>query len=104
MLNGKHTNHHLSTLKNILQCGVVHTSNLSRYDLLLLILLTGTLIRCRSLIVILPRWHRAVTCEVPQITTMVTRVVVGACNLSQASAPAAVVKDVVPTAAIAVVA
>ena len=81
MINGKHTRHHLSTLRNILQCGVVHTSSFSRYDLFLLILLTGTLTQCGSLVVILPRWHRAVTCEVLQITTVVTGVVVGACNL-----------------------
>ena len=104
MINGEHTRHHLGALRNFLQSGVVHATSLGRYNLLFLILLAGTLIRCRSLIVILPRWHRAVTCEVPQITTMVTRVVVGACNLWQASAPAAVVEDVVPTAAVAVVA
>jgi len=94
----------MGALRDFFQGGVVHVTSLGRYNLLLLILLAGTLTRRKSLVVILPRWHAAVTCEVPQITTMVTRVVVGACNLWQASAPAAVVEDVVPTAVVAVVA
>ena len=81
MINGEHTRHHLGALRNFLQNGVVHATSLNGYNLLLLILLTGTLTRNGSLIVILPRWHRAVTREVPQITTIVTGVVVGVCNL-----------------------
>ena len=81
MINGEHTCHHLSALWNLLQSGVVHATSLGRYNLLLLILLAGTLTQRKSLVVILPRWHAAVTCEVPQITTIVTGVVVGAWSL-----------------------
>ena len=81
MVNGEHARHYLSTLWNILQGGVVHTTSLDRYSLFLLILLAGTLTRRRSLVEILSRWHTAVTCEVPQFTTIVTVVVVGACNV-----------------------
>ena len=102
MINGKYTSHHFSTLRNILQCGVVHTSGFSRYDLFLLILLTGTLTQCGSLVVILPRWHRAVTCEVPQFTTIVTGIVVGGVELVALEASAAVSGNGVPTAAVAV--
>ena len=81
MVNGKHTRHHLSTLRNILQSGVVHTSSLNRCNLLLLSLLDRTLSRCGGLIVALFRRHMAVTCKVPIVTTIVTGVIVGACSL-----------------------
>ena len=81
MVNRKHTRHHLSALRNVFQGGVVHTTSLGRYNLLLLILLAGTLTRRGSLVVILLRWHTAVTCEVPQFTTIVTGVVVEAWSL-----------------------
>ena len=81
MINGEHTCHHLSALRNLLQSGVVHATSLSGYNLLFLILLVGTLTWHKSLVVILPRWHTAVTCEVPQITTIVTGAVVGAWSL-----------------------
>ena len=81
LINGERTRHHLGALRDILQSSAIHTTSLGRYNLLLLILLAGTLTRRKSLVVILPRWHAAVTCEVPQITTIVTGVVVGAWSL-----------------------
>ena len=81
MINGEHTRHHLGALRNFLQSGVIHATSLSRYNLLFLIFLAGTLTQRRSLVVILPRWYTAVTCKVPQVTTIVTGVVVGAWSL-----------------------
>jgi len=81
VINGERTRHHLSALRNFLQSGVVHTTSLVRYNLLFLILLAGTLTQRGSLVDILPRWQTAVTCKVPQITTIVTWVVVRARTL-----------------------
>ena len=103
MINGEHTHHHLGVLRNFLQSGVVHATSLNGYNLLFLILLTRTLTRHRSLVVILPRWHTAVMCKVPQITTIVIGVVVGGVELVALKAFAAVSESGVPTAAVAVV-
>ena len=103
MINGERTSHHLGALRNFLQSGVVHTTSLGRYNLLLLILLTGTLTQRRSPIVILPRWQTAVTCKVPQVTTIITGIVVGGVELVALEASATVSGDIVPTAAVAVV-
>ena len=43
MVNGEHTRHYLSAFGNVFQGGVVHSTSLSRYNLLFLILLAGTL-------------------------------------------------------------
>ena len=104
MVNGEHTRHYLSAFGNVFQGGVVHSTSLSRYNLLFLILLAGTLTQRRSLVVILPRWHTAVTCKVPQITTIVTGVVVGGVELVALKASNAVLGNGVPTAAVAGVA
>ena len=103
MVNGEHTRHHLSAFRNIFQGGVVHATSLNGYNLLLLVLLARTLTWRRSLVVILPRWHTKVTCKVPQITTIVTGVVVGGVELVALKASAAVSGNGVPTAAVAVV-
>jgi len=81
VFNGEHTRHHLGALRNFLQSGVVHATSLGRYNLLFLTLLAGTLTQHRSLVVILPRWQTAVTCKVPQVTTIIAWVVVGARTL-----------------------
>ena len=103
MINGEHTRHHLGALRNFLQSGVVHTTSLGRYNLLFLILLAGTLTQRRSLVVILPRWQTTVTRKVPQVTTIVTGVVIGGMELVALGASAAVSENGVPTAAVAVV-
>ena len=104
MINGERTRHHLSALRNFLQSSVGHTTSLGRYNLLLLILLAGTLTQRWSLVVILPRWQTAVTCKVPQVTTIVTGVVVGREVLVALKASAAVSENGVPTVAVAGVA
>ena len=81
MINGERTRHHLGALRDFLQSSVVHTISLGRYNLLFLILLTRTLTQCKSLVVILLRWQTVVTCKVPQVTTIVTWIVVGARTL-----------------------
>ena len=91
----------MGALRNFLQSGVVHTTSLGRYNLLFLILLAGPLTQRRSLVVILPRWQTAVTCKVPQVTTIVTWVVVGGEDLVALKASAAVSENGVPTAAVA---
>ena len=103
MINGERTRHHLGALRNFLQSGVVHKTSLGRYNLLFLILLAGTLTQRGSLVDILSRWQTAVTCKVPQITTIVIGVVVGGVELVALKAFAAVSESGVPTAAVAVV-
>ena len=103
MINGERTRHHLGALRDFLQSGVVHATSLGRYNLLLLILLTGTLTQRRSPVVILPRWQTAVTGKAPQVTTIVTGVIVGRVELVALEASAAVSGNGVPTAAVAVV-
>ena len=81
MVNGEHTRHYLSAFGNVFQGGVVHATSLGRYNLLLLMLLAGTLTQRWSFVIILPRGQTAVTCKVPQVTTIVTWVVVEARTL-----------------------
>ena len=66
----KRTRHHWSSLRNTLEGGVVHLSRLEMSHILLLALLTGLLA--------LLWWHRAVSCKVPRLPTVVTWKQIGA--------------------------